>query len=111
LAQVFGADLGQPGQASRRASELHQGGDAVAVSHLGGPQQHPAHSQDPQPGPGGAEADIYYNAIADDGMACHGTQSTAGHQGSQQAQVPIRMGRKSPAQWLEYPAPEEIEGN
>ena len=68
--------LGQPGQASRRASELHQGGDALAVGHLGGPQQHPAHSQDPQPGPGGAEADIYYNAIADDGMACHGTQST-----------------------------------
>lgn len=76
MAQVFGADLGQPGQASRRASELHQGGDALAVGHLGGPQQHPAHSQDPQPGPGGAEADIYYNAIADDGMACHGTQST-----------------------------------
>ena len=42
---------------SRRASELHQGGDARAVGHLGGPQQHPAHGQGPEPGPGGAEAD------------------------------------------------------
>ena len=51
--QVAQAHPGQPGQPSRRASRLHQAGDAVTVGQLGGPQQHPVPGQDPQPGRGG----------------------------------------------------------
>jgi hypothetical protein len=103
---VFQADVGQPGQASSRASELHQGGDALAVGHLGGPQQHPALSQDPQLGPGGMEADIERNAVADDSTVCHGTQSTGRAPGLQRSQVPIRAGRRSAALWPTFPAPD-----
>ena len=35
--QVVQADPGQPSLASRRASQLHQAGDALAVGHLAGP--------------------------------------------------------------------------
>ena len=37
--QGIQAGPGQPGQASRRASHLHQAGDALAIGHFGGPQQ------------------------------------------------------------------------
>jgi hypothetical protein len=63
--QVLQADVGQPGQAGRRVSDLHQAGDALAVGHLGGPRQRPALSQDPQPGPGGMEAGIERKAYAE----------------------------------------------
>jgi hypothetical protein len=95
LGQVFQADAGQPGQAGRRASQLHQGGDALAVGHLGGAQQHPALGQEPQPGPGSMEADLKRNAVADDRMVYHGTQSTCRASGWQRSQVPIRAGRRS----------------
>jgi hypothetical protein len=38
--------------------------------------------------PGGTEADIERNAIADDSMVCHGTQPTGRAPGLQQAKVP-----------------------
>ena len=71
--QVVQVGPGQPGQASRRASHLHQAGDALAVGHFGGPQQHPVPGQDPQPAPGGTEAGIEQNAVADDNMVRHNT--------------------------------------
>ena len=71
--QVVQAGPGQPGQASRRAGPFHQAGDALAVGHFGGPQQHPVHGQDPQSAPGGTEAGIEQNAVADDNMVRHST--------------------------------------
>ena len=77
--QVVQADPGQPGQASRRASHLHQASDALAEGHFGGPQQHPVPSQHPQPGPGCTEAGIEQNAVADDNMVRHSTSPQTWH--------------------------------
>ncbi len=46
-------------------------GLSLAVGHFGGPQQHPAPGQDPQPCPGGTEADIQQNTVANKNMICH----------------------------------------
>ena len=64
--QVFQADPGQPGQPSRRARRLHQAGDGLPVGRFGSPQQHPVPGQDLQPGPGGTEAGIEQDPVADD---------------------------------------------
>ena len=76
--QVAQAHPGQPGQPSRRASRLHQAGDAVTVGQLGGPQQHPVPGQDPQPGRGGT-AGIDQNTARDGNMARHSTSPQIWH--------------------------------
>jgi hypothetical protein len=94
--QVFQADVGQPGQAGRRAGELYQSDNALAVGHFGGPLQHPGPSQHPQPRPCGPKAAIEWNAKSDDG-ALHAPSAPAGHRTLQRSQVPAGTGRRSPA--------------
>jgi hypothetical protein len=99
--QVVQAGRGQPGRASGRASRVHQGGDALAVGQFGGLQQHPVPGRDPQPGPGGTEAGIKQDAIADDDTVRHGTSPPTWHRpGSGHRSCLPR--RRSEARWPKY---------
>jgi hypothetical protein len=86
--QVLQADACQPSQPSGRVGELCQADDALAIGHLGGPEQRPALNQDSQPGPGGMKAGIERNAHADGSVVGHGTSPRVEHRSRSGSKVP-----------------------